>query len=62
MKIQYKNKKQEIELPENSSAKDLVEKLNLRSPEQSVAVEVNGTIRDLSIPFKEGDLVEIFHF
>jgi threonyl-tRNA synthetase len=54
--------KQEIELPEGSSAKDLAEKLNLRSPDQSLAAKINGVMRDLSIPLKNGDEVELIHF
>ena len=54
--------KQEIELPEGSSAKDLAEKLNLRNPDQSLAAKINGSTRDLSTPLKEGDEVELIHF
>lgn len=54
--------KQEIELPEGSSAKDLAEKLNLRGPNQSLAAKINGTIRDLTTPLKNGDAVELIHF
>lgn len=54
--------KQEIELPEGSSAKDLAEKLNLRGPNQSLAAKINGTIRDLSTVLKEGDDVQLIHF
>ncbi len=62
MKIQLKNKKQEVELPDNATAKDLVEKLNLRAPEQSAAAEINGVIKDLSTALKDGDSVELLHF
>lgn len=54
--------KQEIDLPEGSSAKDLAEKLNLRGPDQSLAVEINGVIRDLSTSLTNGDEVELIHF
>lgn len=54
--------KQEIELPEGSSAKDLAEKLNLRGPDQSLAAEINGAMRDLSTSLKNGDEVELIHF
>ncbi len=54
--------KQEIELPEGSSAKDLAEKLNLRGPDQSFAAKINGAMCDLSIPLKNGDEVELVHF
>jgi threonyl-tRNA synthetase len=62
MKIQLKSKKQEIELPNNASGKDLAEQLNLRGPDQSIAIEVNGTIKDLSTPLQDGDSVELLHF
>lgn len=54
--------KQDVELPEGSSAKDLAEKLNLRGPNQSLAAKINGTIRDLSTPLKNGDKVDLIHF
>src|SRR5579862_4144498 len=54
--------KQEIELPEGSSAKDLAEKLNLRNPDQSLAAKINGVLRDLSSPLKNQDEVELIHF
>ncbi len=54
--------KQEIELPEGSSAKDLAEKLNLRGPDQSLAAKINGVMRDLSTLLKNGDEVELIHF
>ncbi|MBS0604774.1 MAG: threonine--tRNA ligase [Verrucomicrobia bacterium] len=57
-----RSNKQEIELPEGSSAKDLAEKLNLRGPNQSLAAKINGAMRDLSTPLKNGDAVELVHF
>ncbi|MES2123037.1 MAG: threonine--tRNA ligase [Chlamydiota bacterium] len=51
-----------VELPEGSSVKDLVEKLNLRAPNQSCAAKINTTLKDLSTPLKEGDAVELIHF
>jgi threonyl-tRNA synthetase len=54
--------KQEVELPEEASGKDLAEKLNLRGPDQSLAVKINGTVRDLATPLKNGDEVELVHF
>jgi threonyl-tRNA synthetase len=62
MKIHLKNNQQEIELPDGASGKDLAEKLNLRGPDQSVAIEINGQIKDLTLPLKEGDAVELLHF
>ena len=62
MKILCKNKEQEIELAEGSSAKDLAEKLNLRGPDQSLAAEINGVIKDLTAPLHEGDTVKLLDF
>ena len=50
--------KQNIELPEGNSAKDLAEKLNLREPGQSLAAKINGNLVDLSTPLKNGDEVD----
>lgn len=55
-------KKEPISMSEGASAKDLAEKLNLREPQQSLAAKINGTLRDLSTPLKEGDLVELIDF
>lgn len=60
MFIIYKNQK--IELPEGSSAKDLSEKLNLRNPEQAVAVSINGTLKDLTTPLHDQDQVNFWNF
>ncbi len=60
MWIRFKN--QEMELEGEGSAKDLAEKLNLREPHQSLAVKINGTLRDLATPLKNGDEVELIHF
>ncbi len=53
---------QKIELPPNSTAKDLAEKLNLREPHQAVAVSINGTLKDLSTPLEEGDTLQFWNF
>jgi len=60
MFVHYNN--QSIELPEGSRAKDLAEKLNLRGPNQALAVEVNGTMKDLAVPLSEGDTLHFLHF
>lgn len=61
MKIQLKDA-EAIELPEGSSAKDLVEKLKLTQPNQAVGVEINGINKDLSTALKEGDKVTFWNF
>lgn len=52
----------EIEFSEACSAKEAAEKLHLTAPEQAVGVRINGTLRDLSTPLKEGDEVTFLHF
>lgn len=56
------NDHKQIELPEGSSGKDLAEKLNLRGPNQSLAIKINGTLCDLSSPLKDGDEALLIHF
>ena len=53
---------EKIELPEGATAKDLAEKLNQRGPDQSLAANINGVMRDLSTPLQEGDKVILLHF
>ncbi|GAB4186852.1 MAG: threonine--tRNA ligase [Simkaniaceae bacterium] len=60
MKVFHKG--QPVELKEGSTAKDLAEKLNLREPNQAIAVLINDTPCDLVHPLKEGDHVQILHF
>ena len=60
MQIHYNGK--EIELPEGSSGKDLAEKCNLREPHQSLALSLNGVLKDLSHPIQDGDTVHLVNF
>ncbi len=62
MNIYIKNNQQHIELPEGASAKDLAEKLNLRGPHESLAVEIGGIPKDLISPLQDGDQVFFLHF
>ena len=62
MNIYVKNLAKEVELPDSASAKDLAEKLNLRAPNESLAVEIEGVVLDLCTPLKEGMRVELIHF
>jgi len=48
---------EKIELPEGSSAKDLAERLNLRAPNEALAAEINGTLKDLNTSLNDGDKV-----
>lgn len=61
MKVYLKNGS-EIELPEGSTGKDLAEKLNLRGPSESLALNLNGTTVDLGQPLSEGDHVILWDF
>lgn len=54
--------KKSIELPSSATVKDLADHLNLREPHQAVATKINGTLKDLSTPLKEGDDIEFFDF
>ena len=60
MKIQVNG--QWVELPDNSSAKDLAEILKLRAPQEALAVEINGALFDLQHLLKEGDKVKFLSF
>lgn len=51
-----------IEIKEGSNGLDLCEKLNLREPHQSLALLVNGQIKDLATPLQPGDEVSLLHF
>lgn len=53
---------EKLELPEQATGKDLAEKLNLRDSSQSLAMKVDGNIKDLSSPIPEGAKVELVHF
>lgn len=51
-----------IEMPENSTAKDLADKLNLKGPNQAVGVSINGKNVDLSHPLNHEDKVLFWNF
>ncbi|MDJ0651947.1 MAG: threonine--tRNA ligase [Simkaniaceae bacterium] len=60
MKVKYEM--EELELDRESSAKDLADKMNQRAPHQALAASINGKLRDLSTPLKEGDTVHLLDF
>jgi len=60
MIIKYND--QQIELPSGSTGKDLAEKLNLRNPNQSLALKVNGALCDLSTQLIDGATVSLVNF
>ncbi len=62
MKVYVTNIKQDVELPDGASAKELSEKLNLRAPNESLAAEINGAIKDLSSPLTDKDKVTLLNF
>jgi threonyl-tRNA synthetase len=61
MKIRI-NQKPDLELPDGSTAKDAADRLHLTAPEQAVAVAINGTLRDLTWPLKNGDDLLFLNF
>lgn len=61
MKISLKDDAS-LELPDNSTAKDLAEKLNLTGPDQALAAKINGKTVDLNYPLKDGDKVILLSF
>ncbi len=60
MLVECQNKM--VELPSGSSAKDLAEKLNQRGPDQAIAANINGVLKDLDTPLHEGDKVILLNF
>lgn len=60
MLITHRN--EEVELPEGSTGKDLAEKLNLRGPDQAIAIQINGITKDLATPLEDGDKVILWNF
>ena len=54
--------KKKIELKENSTGKDLVEKLNLRQPQQSIAMAINGSLVDIANKLSSEDKIKIIDF
>jgi len=60
LKVRYQS--QEIAVPEGGSARDLANKLHLNGPGQSLAVSINGVLKDLTYPLRDRDQVELLHF
>lgn len=58
----YLKDRSSVELPEGSTAKDLADKLNLKSSYEAVGVSVNGKTVDLVHPLHQGDQVIIWNF
>lgn len=52
----------EVELPENVTAKDLADHLNLKGPHQALGASINGKNVDLSHILKDGDTVRLWNF
>ena len=65
MLVKYYKKQHEladIDVPQGTSVLELADKLNLKAPQQAVAVQINGTLKDLSTSLNEGDVVQFFSF
>ena len=60
MLIKFQN--EEIELDDGATGFDLIEKFNLRSPEEGCGFSINGKMTDIITTLNEGDLVEVFPF
>lgn len=54
--------KSAIDLPDGSTAQDLVNQLKLTAPHQALGANINGKNCDLSCPLKEGDKVILWNF
>ncbi len=61
MKITLRDNTQ-IEIEEGSNAKDLANQLNLKGPDQALAVNINGKNVDLTAPLSDGDFVIFWSF
>jgi len=51
-----------VEVEPGSSARHLAQSINRTGPSQSIAVRINGELKDLSTPLNDGDLVEWIDF
>ena len=60
MHIHYQD--DQLELPPGSKALDLVKMLRLTSPDQALALELNGQTCDLDTALSEGDHVKLWNF
>ncbi len=60
VKIRYQKK--EISLPSGATAQDLADTLHLNDPSHSLAVLINGLLKDLACPLCDRDEVELLHF
>ena len=52
----------DIELEKGSTGFDLIEKLNMRSPHEANAFQINDNATDLLTPLQDGDQIKIFDF
>lgn len=60
--VTLKPSNRKMELPSGSSAQDLARLLHQTAPGEALAVSINGTLRDLASPLKEGDEVSLLSF
>ena len=55
-------KESPLQLEEGNTGKHLAEKVNRRDPHQSLAIQVNGEIKDLNSSIQPGDVVDLIDF
>jgi threonyl-tRNA synthetase len=60
MKVKIQGKLHDFS--DSCTAKEAAETLHLTAPDQAVAVSINGQLKDLSTPLKEGDEVQFWSF
>ena len=60
--MNIKVNQEDIELSNEKTPLDLIEKLNLRAPDQGIGVSINGTVTDLTTPITHGDTILFFNF
>lgn len=58
----YLKDKSAIDIPENSTAKDLADHLNLKGPHQALGASINGKTVDLAHPLRADDHVVLWSF
>lgn len=61
MKVQVKEHG-DIEVPDGSLGLNLIEILNITSPDQGVGLKINGLVKDFSTPLSNGDEISLLKF
>lgn len=55
-------KEKAVQLEEGQNVLDLALQINQKMPDQAVSCLINGTLSDLAVPLKQGDIVELLSF